>query len=132
MCVCVFAVACGEKEVRRWEEKVSRSSAILRIMYFQYIFERFLIFYPNPNHHLVLHTTLSPPPLPSGFDVCNMIHNSDCVRLDLTGFIICLLVVFFLSLLLTLFLSLLYPFVVFYLSVIKQKANVLAHTAMPK
>lgn len=56
MCACV-CVRTQRGQKREGERKsVIRSSAILWIMYFQYILWRFLIFYPNRSHHLIQHT----------------------------------------------------------------------------
>lgn len=52
--VCAFARS-GERS-EKVKKSVIGSSAMLWIMYFQYILWRFLIFYPNRSHHLMRHT----------------------------------------------------------------------------
>lgn len=118
MCMCVCSHTAGT-EARRWKKKCDPIvSNTLDYVFSIHSLEIFDILSESQPPLNTAHTHTHNDIL-CGLNVCNMIHNSDCVRLDLTGFIICFLVIFF-------------PFsfsvplrllVVFYLSVIKQKAK---------
>lgn len=125
----------GERRQKVEEKSVSRSSAILWIMYFQYILVKFLIFYPDPGHHLLYtHRASIQSEYDSQFRLRTIGSYWFCCYLSPRSF-------FFVSLTSSLLffhssnrlLSVSRPPVVFYLSVIIQKANVLSsHTDVPK